>query len=169
LQECWQSDRRFLGRQCPALVHLGLRDNGVNWYEHGSIKKPSLYFLTILQALSPLNLCGNQVGDAGAESFAGVLGQCTAWAQWQWYRSCRWHRFFREREAWAFVAWSSLWSSFIGTLHCLLFDICSSLNKRHDLYLIASLWVVATQVRASLTIFESFVLKRKRGESERWL
>ncbi len=27
-------------------------------------------------------------------------------------------------------------------------------NKRHDLYLIASLWVVATQVRASLTIFE---------------
>ena len=28
------------------------------------------------------------------------------------------------------------------------------LNRRHDLYLIASLWVVATQVRASLTLFE---------------
>jgi hypothetical protein len=25
-------------------------------------------------------------------------------------------------------------------------------NKRHDLYLIASLWVVATQARASLTL-----------------
>ena len=86
------------------------------------------------------------------------------------------------REASIFVTWSSLWSSFIGSLYCLLHTICletgnqkerhivriqcgslrpftfalhqKSLNKRHDLYLIASLWVVATQVRASLTIFE---------------
>ncbi len=63
----------------------------------------------------------------------------------------------------------------------------TSLNKRHDRYLVASLWVVATQVRASLTIFElssvtsswsesslksstafkASFQQRKRGESER--
>jgi hypothetical protein len=32
----------------------------------------------------------------------------------------KWHRSCRGREASSFVAWSSLWSSFIGTLHCLL-------------------------------------------------
>ncbi len=66
------------------------------------------------------------------------------------------------------MAWSSLWSYFIGTLHCLLVDICLAdrqretatyythiafglalslsrkelMNKRHDLYLISLLWVV---------------------------
>jgi hypothetical protein len=44
------------------------------------------------------------------------------------------------------------------------FELNKSLNKRHDLYLIASLWVVATQVRASLTIFElSSVTSRLQG------
>ncbi len=119
----------------------------------------------------------------------------------QWHRSCR------EREASRLVAWSSLWSSSVGTVHCMLFAICladsgslrsytfvqeqRSQNKRNDLYLIASLWVVATQVRASLTIFElsrvtsstnqvgrnarlnaalhlKFHFKRKRWKSERW-
>ncbi len=37
---------------------------------------------------------------------------------------------------------------------CTLALSYTSLNKRHDLYLIALLWVVATQLRASLTIFE---------------
>jgi hypothetical protein len=42
------------------------------------------------------------------------------------------------------------------------------MNKRHDLYLIAALWVVATQVRASLTLSTYFrCFKRKRGKSER--
>jgi hypothetical protein len=61
----------------------------------------------------------------------------------------------------------------------------TSLNKRHDLYLIASLWVVATQVRASfvqvshqvgrkarfkaeLNFKNASFQKRQRGESERW-
>ena len=63
-----------------------------------------------------------------------------------------------------------------------------NLHTQHDLYLIASLWVVAAQVRASLTIFElssvksswsesslkcspaiqSFISKRKRGKCQRW-
>ncbi len=37
-------------------------------------------------------------------------------------RQC--HRSCRGREASSFVAWSSRWSPFIGTLHCLRFDIC---------------------------------------------
>jgi hypothetical protein len=110
-----------------------------------------------------------------------------------------------------FVAWASLWSSFVGTFallaRCHLFSRQATTNmdilftysvvafglhfrfelkkseKRHDLYWIASLGVVAIHVRASLTIFElssvtlswserslecSTAFQRKRGESERW-
>ena len=37
---------------------------------------------------------------------------------------CQWNRSCRGREASSFVAWSSLWTSFIGALHCFLFVIC---------------------------------------------
>ncbi len=36
----------------------------------------------------------------------------------------QWHRDCRGREASSFVAWSSLWPSFVGTLHCCLLAIC---------------------------------------------
>jgi hypothetical protein len=42
----------------------------------------------------------------------------------------QWHRHCRGRVASIFVAWSSLWPCFVGTLHCLLFAIC--LADRHQ-------------------------------------
>ena len=50
---------------------------------------------------------------------------------------------------------------------CTLAFSKTSLNKRHDLYLIASLWVVATQVRASWTIFELSGVTSSWSESSR--
>jgi hypothetical protein len=52
----------------------------------------------------------------------------------------------------------SLWSSTLVLSQ-------TSLNNRHDLYLITSFWVVATQVRASLTIFELSSVKSSCSES----
>ena len=37
---------------------------------------------------------------------------------------CQWSRSCRGREPSSFVAWSSLWTCFVGTLHCLLVAIC---------------------------------------------
>jgi hypothetical protein len=159
-------------------------------------------------ALAHLDLRGNSnFVAAGSESLAGVLGKCRELVYLG--NGCR------EREASSLVAWSSLWSSSVGTVYCLLFAICladrqqetsytysgsrrsytfvqeqRSQNKRHDLYLIASLWVIATQVRASLTVLELSSVasrtnqvgrkarlnaalhlkfhKRKRWKRERW-
>jgi hypothetical protein len=40
----------------------------------------------------------------------------------RYQRESDWRR--RDREASSFVAWSSLWPCFVGTLHCLLLAIC---------------------------------------------
>jgi hypothetical protein len=71
------------------------------------------------------------------------------------------------------MAWSSLWTSFIGTLHCLLVAFCLAyrqqetaacythtevMNKRHDLYLMTSLGVVAV-----LCIYAQYQSIRRRG------
>jgi hypothetical protein len=91
----------------------------------------------------------NEIGDAGAESFAGVLEQCAALThldlKYTWIRASRGRkacssadavhsadssqslqksdRSCRESVALSFVAWSSLLPCFVGTLHCLLFAI----------------------------------------------
>ena len=64
----------------------------------------------------------NRIGDAGAESPAGVLAQCPTLSHLE--LSCNGIDAVGKREASSFVAWSSLWSYFVGTLHCLLFPIC---------------------------------------------
>ncbi len=54
----------------------------------------------------------------------------------------------------------------VGSLRACTFALSyRSLNKQHDLYLIASLWVVATQVRSSLTIFQLSNVKSTLSES----
>ncbi len=64
----------------------------------------------------------NRIGDAGAESPAGVLAQCPTLSHLE--LSCNGIDAVGKREASSFVAWSSLWSSFRGNLHCLLVAIC---------------------------------------------
>jgi hypothetical protein len=122
-------------------------------------------------ALAHLDL-SNDIRAAGAESLAGVLGQCAALAHrnlcglgsahrwltsisatirsampgqgvsqecWSSAQRCltsislamaqsQWHRNCLGRKASSFVAWSSLWSSVVGTLPYLLVAICLADN-----------------------------------------
>jgi hypothetical protein len=70
------------------------------------------------EVLAHLNLYNNDIGAAGVESFAGVLAHCPALARLNLSLND-----IRTAGAESLVVWSSLWSSFVGTLHCLLFAI----------------------------------------------
>jgi hypothetical protein len=75
-------------------------------------------------ALVHLNLWSNGIGTADTGSFAGVLTQCSSLTRLHLEYNTDSHRICREREAPSFVTWSSLWSSFVGSLYCFLFAIC---------------------------------------------
>ena len=115
--------------QCTALAHLNLRIN-----EIGPAGAQSLAgVLGQCAELAHLDLCQNSIGPDGAESLAGVLAQCPALA----HLDLGFEASFEDTLSAPmtltmsgkggferFVAWSSLWPCFVGTLHCLLFSIC---------------------------------------------
>ena len=96
--------------QLTSLTHLELCHNDIE--QEGVESLPGV--LIQCTALDHLNLGQNVIGAAGTESFVGVFGQCitgTPRSQIQLHRIC-W-----GREASSGVVWSSLWTSFIDTLH----------------------------------------------------
>ncbi len=88
--------------------------------------------LTQCPALAHLNLSGNQIGDAGADSLAEVLGQYASLTHLDPRSLIQRHRHCGQTPRLLLQA-----SCTASSLPCK-----RSLNKRHDIYLIASLWVV---------------------------
>jgi len=166
--------------QCTALPHLILSYNDI-----GPVGAASFAgVLAQCTALAHLDLYGNLSGKAGADSLAGVMGQCTVLAhldlgsnaiegvgEWMlrasWcgqasglvlYAPCtfsRCHVFSRK---------ATRKSDMLCTCSAVAFGLALSLsrkevmNTRHDLYLIASLWVVAL-----LCIYSQYQSIRRRG------
>ena len=101
--------------QCTTLTHLNLRFNQIG--ETGAESFAGV--LGQCAVRTHLDLSGNQIETAGTESVAGVLVQCTALTHLDL------HDNYIEDVGEGnlllnFVVWSSLWTSFIDILRCLL-------------------------------------------------
>jgi hypothetical protein len=102
--------------QCAALAHLDLKANEIGDAGAESLAR----VLAQCTVLAHLDLSYNEIGSPGAERLARALGQCASLAHF----NLMGNDIGAVGESSSFVAWSSLWPCFVGTLHCLLFAIC---------------------------------------------
>ena len=123
-----KENQRGSGQDSPATrcpLEQELLGRHLQW--HGKGKAPVRFEATHGDdspcSITTLELRSCAITGPHAEWLAGgVLTQCRALVHLDF--SVQSHRRCRGREASSFVAWSSLLSSFIGTLHCLLVAIC---------------------------------------------
>jgi Ran GTPase-activating protein (RanGAP) involved in mRNA processing and transport len=66
--------------QCQTLAHLDLSGNALGMLPQFPALAHLLGFLPKCPALAHLNLSDNHLGDAGGNSYAGVMAQCPALA-----------------------------------------------------------------------------------------